>query len=174
MNTEGIWIANYYLFIIEMVCYSNAHYHHGTGHLNTRLLFKWWSEYWSVNQMVIWIRNYHCTWHLNSTPFNKLTNLHYLKSKLVRYSDPTVVVKVDKFSKVNPPFFTTLENPSNQSFMLFSITSTIPNSNLVLRAYPFTTPTYQNHPKLYPLFGATPTYHNTLPRFPSRKSCLNA
>ena len=58
LNSGNIWIANFYLFVIQMVHYSDARYH-GSRHLNSRLVLKWWSEYWSSNQMVIWIPNYH-------------------------------------------------------------------------------------------------------------------
>ena len=50
----NIWIANFYVFIIQMVPYSDARYN-GTGHMNRRHVLKWWSKYWSVNQMVIWM-----------------------------------------------------------------------------------------------------------------------
>ena len=53
-----------------------------TGHLNSGPVFKWWSEYWSVNQMVIWIPNYHGTGHLNSKPFDERTNTHDLNTVL--------------------------------------------------------------------------------------------
>ena len=55
---------------------------------NSRLVFKWWSEYRSINQMVIWILNFHDTRHLNSAPFNKRTNTHDLNTQLVCFSDP--------------------------------------------------------------------------------------
>ena len=51
-----------------MVCYSDAQYH-GNKHLNSGPVLKWWSEYLSVNQMVIWTMNYHSTGYLNSKPF---------------------------------------------------------------------------------------------------------
>ena len=46
-------------------------------------VFKWWSEYLSFNQMVIWIPNYHGTGHLNSKPFDDWTNPPDLNTKLV-------------------------------------------------------------------------------------------
>ena len=57
-------------------------------HLNSGLVFKWWSEYWSVNHMVIWIPTYHGTGHLNIKTLDKQANPHDLRTKLVRYSDP--------------------------------------------------------------------------------------
>ena len=45
--------------------------------------FKRWSDYWSDNQMVIWIPNYHGTEHLKSEPLDKQTNPHDLNTKLV-------------------------------------------------------------------------------------------
>ena len=39
-------------------------------------------------QMMVWIPNFHATWHLNSKPFHKQTIPHDLTTKLVRYSDP--------------------------------------------------------------------------------------
>ena len=70
-----------------MVCYSDAWYD-GTLHLNSRPVFKWRSEYQSINRMVIWVPNYHGTGHLNSKPFSDWSNPHDLNTKLVRYSDP--------------------------------------------------------------------------------------
>ena len=88
----NIWIANFYLFLIQKVCYSDSPYH-GTGHLNNRLVFiKWWSEYRSVNQTGIWMPNYHGTRNLNSKPFDERTNLHDLNTKLVCYSDPYCIM----------------------------------------------------------------------------------
>ena len=43
----------------------------GCENTNGVPIFKWWSEYWSINQMVIRIPNYPCTEHLNSEPFDK-------------------------------------------------------------------------------------------------------
>ena len=43
LNSRNIWIG------IFGVCYSDAWYH-GTGRLNSGLVFKWWSEYRSFNQ----------------------------------------------------------------------------------------------------------------------------
>ena len=40
----SIWIANFYLLVFQMIQYSDAWYH-GTGHINSRPIFKWWSEY---------------------------------------------------------------------------------------------------------------------------------
>ena len=56
--------ANYKLFLIQKVCYSDAQ-SFGTRHLNGGPVFKWGSEYQSVNQMGIWILNYLSTEHLN-------------------------------------------------------------------------------------------------------------
>ena len=70
-----------------MVCYSDAQ-DYGNGHLNSGLSLKWWSEYGSVNQMVIWITNYHGIRHLNSKPFGDQTDFHHLNTELVCYSDP--------------------------------------------------------------------------------------
>ena len=67
----NIWIANFYFFIIQMVCYLD-----GTGHLNSRPVFKWWSECRSVNQTVIRIPNYHGVRDRNSEPFNEQSNSH--------------------------------------------------------------------------------------------------
>ena len=44
----NIWIANFYLFIVQRVCYLDTRYHN-TRDLNSGLVFKWWSEYRSVN-----------------------------------------------------------------------------------------------------------------------------
>ena len=87
LNSVNIWTANFYLFNIQMVRQSDAWYH-GTGYLSSGLVFKWWSEYQSVNQMVIWIPNYHGTGHLKSERFDEQTNLHDLNAKLVCHSDP--------------------------------------------------------------------------------------
>ena len=87
LHSKNILIANFNLFLIQMVCYSDARYY-CTGHLNSGLIFKWWSEYRSINQMVIWIPNYHGTRHLNSKPFDEQTNPHDRNTKLVRYLDP--------------------------------------------------------------------------------------
>ena len=38
-------------------------------HLNSRLVFQWWSEYWSANQMVIRILSNYVSGHLKSKPF---------------------------------------------------------------------------------------------------------
>ena len=40
-----------YLFVIQMVGSSDAWYH-GTRHLNSQPVFKWWPEHWSGNQRV--------------------------------------------------------------------------------------------------------------------------
>ena len=56
-DTGFIGILNK-VFEIQMIHYLDARYH-GTGYLNIGLVFKWWSEYQFVNQMVIWIPNYH-------------------------------------------------------------------------------------------------------------------
>ena len=48
LNSRNIWIG------IFLVCYSDAWYH-GTGRLNSGLVFKWWSEYWSFNQNILCI-----------------------------------------------------------------------------------------------------------------------
>ena len=80
-NSVGIWIAN--IWIAEHLNKELLLVHYSNG-----LVFKWWSEYWSVNQMVIWIQNYHGTGHLNSKPFEDQTNPHDLNTKLVCYSDP--------------------------------------------------------------------------------------
>ena len=53
-----------------------------------RCLFKWWSEYRSVNQMVIWILNYHGTGFWIPKTFKEQTNFHDLNTKLASYSDP--------------------------------------------------------------------------------------
>ena len=63
------------------------------GHLNSRPVFKWWSESWYINQMVIRIPNYHDTGHLNSKPLNNGTTLHDLITELVCYSDPHCIKK---------------------------------------------------------------------------------
>ena len=64
-NSEHISIANFYLFVIQMVVW-----------------------YWSINQMVIWTPNFHGTWHLNCEPFDERANPHDPNTKLVCYSDP--------------------------------------------------------------------------------------
>ena len=66
-----------------LVHYSN----HGAGHLNSKLVFKWGSEYQSVNQMLTWILNYHSTGNLNK-PLDEQANPHDLNTELVRHSDP--------------------------------------------------------------------------------------
>ena len=48
---------------------------------------RWWFEYWSVNQMVIWKHNYHGTGHLNSESFDNRTNSNDLNTLLVCFSD---------------------------------------------------------------------------------------
>ena len=70
-----------------MVSYSDARYH-CNRYLNSRPVCKWWSEYWSANQMVIWIQNYHGSWHLNSKPYDNCTNLRDQNTKLIPNSDP--------------------------------------------------------------------------------------
>ena len=77
---ENIWIANFCLVVIQMVYYSDARYL-STWHMNSRLVFKWWSEYQSVNQMVIRIPNFHGTRHLNTKPFYELTSPFDLNNK---------------------------------------------------------------------------------------------
>ena len=78
--------------ILLLVRYSNGSQFrcHGAGHLNSRFGFKWWSDYWSINQMVIWMLNYGDTRHLNSEPFKNRTNIHdpntKLHSRLFRFS----------------------------------------------------------------------------------------
>ena len=62
-----------------------------TGYLNIGPVFKWWSEYLSVNQMVIQILNYHGAGHMISEPFKEGTNLHDLNTLQVFYSDPNVL-----------------------------------------------------------------------------------
>ena len=57
-----------------------------TGHLNHRPVFKWCSECWPVNQMVIWKLNW--TGHLNTKPFKVQTHLCDLDIKIVCHSDP--------------------------------------------------------------------------------------
>ena len=86
LKSRNIWITNFYLFIIQMVCYSDTQYHF-TRHLNSGPVFKW-SEYWSINQMLIWIPNYHSTGHLDSEPLDDRTNPHDLNTELVCFSDP--------------------------------------------------------------------------------------
>ena len=54
--------------------------------------FKWWSEYRSVNQMVIWILSFHVTGYLNNEPFNYQTEVCDLNTKLVHYSDPQGII----------------------------------------------------------------------------------
>ena len=76
----NIWIANFYLFVILMVGYSDARYH-GTRQINSGEVFKSWSEYLSVNQSVISIANH----------FTSKQIPHDLNPKLVRYSDPLTV-----------------------------------------------------------------------------------
>ena len=70
-----------------MDCYSDAPYH-STRHLKSGPVFKWWSEYRSVDQLVNWIPNYRGTGHQNSQPFDERRNLHDVKTKLACYSDP--------------------------------------------------------------------------------------
>ena len=48
LNSGNIKIVNFYLFVDQMVGYSDAQYH-GTRHLNSGPIFKWLSEYHSVN-----------------------------------------------------------------------------------------------------------------------------
>ena len=69
LNSLNICIANFYLFVIQMVCYSDAQYH-GSGQgiwivdqysndgLNTSQLTKWWSEYRITMVPGIWIANH--------------------------------------------------------------------------------------------------------------------
>ena len=72
---------------MHIIHYSDAWYH-VTGDLNSRLVFKWWSEYWSVNQMVIRILHYHGSGHFNREPFDEPTNPHDLmNTELVCYLD---------------------------------------------------------------------------------------
>ena len=49
-NYSGGLNNKIYLFIIQMVHYSDARYH-GIGHLNSAPVFKWWSEFSFVNQL---------------------------------------------------------------------------------------------------------------------------
>ena len=72
-----------------MVRYSDTQ----VGHLNSGPVFKWLSEYRSVNLMVIRIPNYHDkAVHLNTKPFHDQTNPHDLNTEpnteLIRNSGP--------------------------------------------------------------------------------------
>ena len=97
-----IWIANFYLFLIQMVFYSDAWYN-GNRHLNSGPVFKWWSEYRSINQMVIWILNYHGTGPPKSKPFDERINPHDLNTELVCYSDPHCIWNLDIGQCCNSP-----------------------------------------------------------------------
>ena len=43
LNSRNIWIANFYLFVIQMVCYSN-------GGLNMGPLTKWWNYHGTASE----------------------------------------------------------------------------------------------------------------------------
>ena len=60
---------------IQMVVQYSDH------HLDTGLVFKWWSEYWTKFSPVF-------KWHSNNRPFGDLTAFDHLNTRLVRYSDP--------------------------------------------------------------------------------------
>ena len=45
-----------------------------------QIKFKWWSEYQSINQMVIWILNYFGPEHLKGESFDEQTNPCDLKT----------------------------------------------------------------------------------------------
>ena len=62
LKRENNWKANFYLFVIQMVHYSDAQYH-GNRFLNSEPIFKWWSEcHRSIGQCLVlssiwkWIR----------------------------------------------------------------------------------------------------------------------
>ena len=48
LNSRNIWIANFYLFVIQMVHFSDDRYH-GTKYLNNSPLTKWWSIFLQVS-----------------------------------------------------------------------------------------------------------------------------
>ena len=51
-SNDRIWIFIFHLVVIQLV--RPVPYYQ---HLNSGPVFKWWSEYWSYNQMLIWIPN---------------------------------------------------------------------------------------------------------------------
>ena len=71
--------------------------------INSRQELKWWSQYMSVDRMVILILDYHCTGHLNSKPFDKQTNPHDLNTKLwFAIQNPTPLYTALSHPKINP------------------------------------------------------------------------
>ena len=129
LNSGNIWIAHFYLFVIQIVRSSfwlmtsfkmvrlkkrpsvSILVHFEQWNIgswlrpvcvlacpNNRPVFKWWSKYRSVNQMVIWISKYHGTELLNNKLFDQRTNPHDLNTKLVFYLDPHCTVHASQSS----------------------------------------------------------------------------
>ena len=64
LNSRNIWRANFYLFVIQMVCYSDVWYHgiiadrYSNGGLNTCQLTKQWSEYQNTMVLGMYMPNF--------------------------------------------------------------------------------------------------------------------
>ena len=57
LNCGNNWVVNFYLFVIQKAPCSDAGYH-GTGHLISAPVFKWWSEYQTTMVLAILILNH--------------------------------------------------------------------------------------------------------------------